>query len=163
METPRYLVIDTNGAYMPRDPTVKLLELGSDRKSSEVYGIHSPVFDRLAQGDEIDFDGVPGPHLKPLNEAARERMEAYWVANPGADLDPTRRVKGGVDGMGGRSLEQLVGSLLDGMERDAERSAPAKASSNDLLLRQLVEGQAAMQQAMTALLAALTPNTRGTK
>jgi hypothetical protein len=43
----------------------------------------------LKEGTVIDYDGEPGPHLEPMNEAAEAMMAAYYKAKPEASLNPT--------------------------------------------------------------------------
>lgn len=46
----------------------------------------------VKEGTLIEFDGEPGPHLEPLNEAAREMMNAYFKAHPEATLTPLEQL-----------------------------------------------------------------------
>jgi hypothetical protein len=136
METARYRIADPKGAYMPRSPELKVLALGTEYQDAMVMAIRAPVFEMLAEGTEIEYAGVPGPHLAPLNEAAREAMAAYQAKGHGS-MDPTRHFPGGQDPMGGLSLQQNVEKLLDGMERDASlralaRPAEAPAGNADM-------------------------------
>jgi len=62
----------------------------------------------IPEGKIIEFDGEPGPHLEPLNEAAQVMMDNYYKAKPearvtaveqlpmtmGASGTPTARVVG---------------------------------------------------------------------
>jgi hypothetical protein len=149
--TARYRVIDTKGAYMARDPVPQLLQLGADHSAAAVYGIRAPVFELIRLGGELDFAGEPGPHLEPLNEEAREAMETYWAAHPGATLDPTRRMPLGQDPMGGKTTEQLVMGLLNAMDRGMGNAVPPAASQPSAELLALLVGQRAMQDAIAAL------------
>ena len=151
--TARYRVTETKGAYMAQDPTPVLLQLGADHAAAQVYNIRSPVFELLKMGTELDFAGVPGPHLEPLNDEARDALAKYWREHPNATLDPTRRMPLGQDPMGGRSIEQLVAGLLERMDTEPAPSG-AGQPSGDLVA--LLAGQKAMQDAMLALTAALT-------
>jgi hypothetical protein len=153
MATPRYRVIDTKGAYMPRDPTPHRLQLGDNFESAAVYDVRAPTYELLRQGEEIEYSGEPGPHLEPLNDAARENMDAYWAAHPNATLDPMRHMPLGQDPMGGKTIEQLIGGLLEGMDREATRDAPAGGVDSPALLlaaQTLADGQAAMLAAVKA-------------
>lgn len=163
MAMPKYRVIDVKGAYMARDVEPVLLSLGADHTAAAVYNIRAPVYQLVMLGEEIETDQPPGPHLEPLNAEARERLDAYWANNPNATLDPTRRMPLGQDPMGGRTIEQLVSSLLDGMDRDAAARAGgvgaqpgADGAGLAAAVQALAEGQAAMLQALTAVLAAQT-------
>jgi hypothetical protein len=159
MAQPRYRIIDTKGAYMALDPAPQLLALGADHNAAAVYGIRAPVYTLFRQGTEIDFDGVPGPHLAPLNAEAEAKMRAYWAKYPGATLDPTRHMPLGQDPMGGRSIEQSVAALLEGMQRDLAGAAPAQ-DAQAAQIAALVDGQRAMMAAvaqLTAVLAQLAP------
>jgi hypothetical protein len=146
MATPRYRVTDEKGAYLPLDPNPQLLQLGADHNAAAVYGIRAPIYTLLRKGAEIDFDGVPGPHLEPLNDEARAKTDKYWAENPGATLDPTRRMPLGQDPMGGKSIEQLVTGLLNAMDKGP---AASQQSGPDLVA--LLAGQAAMQDALASL------------
>lgn len=33
-------------------------------------------------GDEIEYEGLPGPHMDALNEEAVERLQAYYASFP---------------------------------------------------------------------------------
>lgn len=151
MATARYRVTDPKGAYMARDPEPRLLSLGADHNAAAVYGIRAPVFELLRQGAEIDFDGIPGPHLEALNDEAKTRLAKYWEDYPGATLDPTRKMPLGQDPMGGKSIEQLVTGLLNAMDK-----GPAPAVQSGVELAALLAGQQAMQQALAALAGAMT-------
>lgn len=165
MATPKYRVIDPKGAYMARSDEPQLLALGADHAAAAVYNIRAPVFALLREGTEVETNQPPGPHLEPLNDEARAAMAAYWDAHPNATLDPTRRMPLGMDPMGGRTTEQLVTALLDGMDRDAvNRAAPAGqgGADNAALMERLAEGQAALMQALTAVLAGQAAGPSGT-
>lgn len=151
--TAKWRVIDEKGTYAPRDPTPVLLALGDTMASALVYKIKAPAFEVIPFGDTFESDTIVGPHLEPLNDEAREKIAAYWFANPNATLDPTRRMPLGQDPMGGRSIEQSVQALLEAMERDAVAAAPVAQEDSASLLRTLAEGQAAMLQVLTAVLA----------
>lgn len=164
MATPMYRIIDEKGAYMARDPTPVLLALGDNLASAQVYGIRAAACELLPMGTEVAYDGEPGPHLQPLNAEAERAMAAYWDRFPNATLDPTRKMPLGQDPMGGRSIEQLVGALLDGMDRDASVKAaarPAQGEDTAALLKSLAEGQAQLGVALAAVLAAQTPAGKG--
>ena len=165
MEMARYRISDAKGAYMPRSPELKVLALGTEYQDAMVMAIRAPVFEMLPQGTEIEWPGVPGPHLEPLNDAAREAMAAYKAKGPGS-MDPTRHFPGGQDPMGGPSVQQSVERLLDGMEREAsdralarqasERLAgPAAAPAGNSDMAALLEGQKATQDSIAALVGAM--------
>jgi len=160
MATPRYRVIDEKGAYLPRSPEPQLLQLGADHQAARIYGIRAPVCELLSAGAEIEYLGVPGPHLEPLNDEARAAMAAYWEAHPNASLDPTRHLPLGRDPIGGRTVEQLVSGLLEAMDREAsvarERADAARAGGAQAAqLDALVQGQVALQDALRVMAAAL--------
>jgi hypothetical protein len=149
---PRYRVTDAKGAYMPRSEEVELLQLGADHNAAKVYGIRSKVYELLKQGDELEFSGTPGPHLEPLNDEAREAMRAYWAANPGATLDPTRTL-----GLTGGSSIDLSGTLmiqLDRMLRDASDARPVPALRDDTELTALRAQVAELSAQVAALVKA---------
>jgi hypothetical protein len=150
MAIPRYRVADSKGAYMALNPEPQLLALGADHNAAAVYGIRAPVYQLFPQGREVEFSGVPGPHLEPLNDAAREAMAAYWKAHPGATLDPTRTMPLGQDPLGGRSVEQLVSGLLERMDSQAPAGVAPGAE-----IAALLAGQKAMQDAIASLAAVL--------
>jgi hypothetical protein len=42
----------------------------------------------IKAGKIIEYDGEPGSHLEPLNDAARKMMDAYYKAKPEARISP---------------------------------------------------------------------------
>lgn len=46
----------------------------------------------LEKGTEILWDGEPGPHMVPVNEAATARMAEYLKANPNAAISPVEKL-----------------------------------------------------------------------
>jgi len=120
----KYKIITENGAYMARDPTVVRLELGADSTAAKAYGVRAPVYELLAEGAEIEFDGIPGPHLQPLDDAAKERMAQYWKDRPNATLDPTRHLPLGRDPMVVATFE---GTMLATLERMAAEGSDPRA------------------------------------
>jgi hypothetical protein len=152
-EIPRYRITDEKGAYLPRSPEIQLLELGADRAASRIYGVRAVVCELLPEGTEIDYLGSPGPHLFPLNDSARAKTKAYWKEHPNATLDPTRHMPLGQDPMAGKSVEQLVTSLLESMDRGP---ATVEGGQSDQIAA-LLDGQLAMQALMAQLIGAMTP------
>lgn len=43
---------------------------------------------RYAEGTIVNFTGVPGPHMEPLDDDARKALAAYYKKNPDATLNP---------------------------------------------------------------------------
>jgi hypothetical protein len=167
MAIPKYRIIDEKGAYMPRSPEVQLLQLGADHQAARVYGIRAAICELLPMDTEIEFDGIPGPHLKPLNDEAQRRLDEYWAKHPNATLDPTRHLPLGQDPMGGRSIEQLVTGLPEAMDRERRvedallaRGAAAVESAQAMppggQIAALVESQRAMTDGVARLTAALS-------
>lgn len=46
----------------------------------------------IKAGKIIDYDGEPGPHMSPLNEAADAMMAAYYKAKPEASINPVQQL-----------------------------------------------------------------------
>ena len=108
----------------------------------------SPVPLLLEEGDEVDLPEAPGPYVDPLDEQAAKLLAAYHEARPGATMDPTRRLPGGVDPIAGQPFEQQVMTELRRREVDSAASASATDSKIDRLT-DLVGGLvAALQQAL---------------
>jgi hypothetical protein len=158
MATPRYKVTEEKGAYMPRSPQVQLLQLGADHVAARIYGIRAAVCELLLEGSEIEYEGLPGPHLEPLNDEAREMTAQYRAKFPNATLDPTRHMPLGQDPMMPRSFEQQVLGRLD-MQLAA--MAPAPAAAEDPRIEALLAGTLAMQQMIAKLAEALSPPPSG--
>lgn len=161
--TARWRVSDEKGCYAPRDPTPVLLAMGENLASIQVYNIRAPQCELLPFGTEFESDAIVGPHLEPLNDEAKEKIAAYWFKNPGATLDPTRKMPLGQDPMGGRSIEQLVTSLLDGMERDAIRRATAESPQVDAETLALLASIQATPGGLAALKALAERPVKGSK
>jgi hypothetical protein len=139
---PRYKVIDERGCYLARDPTVVRLELGADANAARAYSVRAAIHEHILEGAEIDMpDGfVPGPHLLPLDDAAKKAMAQYLKDRPGATLDPTRSLPLGQDPMQPPSLEASVLRTLERMAEDAAgASAAPSAGASDAKLDALVE------------------------
>jgi hypothetical protein len=65
------------------------------------YKVLQPTFFEpimVKTGSIVEYDGEPGPHLEPLNQAAREMLYKYYKAKPGASLQPTEALAMTVDG-----------------------------------------------------------------
>jgi hypothetical protein len=96
----KFKVIAEKGAYMVRSPEVVRLELGADSNAAKAYGVKAMVYELLPEGAEIEGAHIAfGPHLEPLDEEASAAAAAYWLAHPGATLDPTRSLPLGRDPM----------------------------------------------------------------
>ena len=55
-----------------------------------VYELKEPMFiapHYIKAGVIIEFDGEPGPHMEPRNDAAKSMMERYYKAHPDATLN----------------------------------------------------------------------------
>jgi hypothetical protein len=156
----RYKVISESGAYMPVSPEIVRLELGADAHAARQYGVRSQVMKPFVENEEIEFDGIPGPHLEPLDEPARERIAAYWKAHPGATLDPARSLPLGQDPMLRPTFEQAMLRQLERMTEEAA-SSEGRASSAMQPVPAVPADSAKLDQVLEAigkLTAALTAN-----
>jgi hypothetical protein len=149
-----YRIISEGGAYLPRDPEVVRLDLGSTG-AAKAYLVKAPVCELLPLDTEIDLpdDFVPGPHLLPLDAAAETAMAAYRKARPGASLDPTRSLPLGRDPMAARTLEQTVMDQLERMAADVTGTGTPKP---DAKLDALTEAMTTLTK-LVAQLAASPP------
>lgn len=98
------------------------------------------------EGQIVEYDGVPGPHMDPQDTAAHEALAAYYQDNPGATLDPTRKLSLTTEGY--TPLDELVRDRLAQIEMQSARSPLLQASAEVAEMR-------ATMQAMQAELAAL--------
>jgi hypothetical protein len=135
----RYRIISEAGAYLARSAEIGRLELGGgDSAGARAYNVRAPVCELLVQGTEVDMPAgfVPGPHLEPLDDAARADMAAYWKARPGASLDPTRSLPLGRDPLATQTLEGAVMAQLERLAADAvsKPAVPASDAKLDALL-----------------------------
>jgi hypothetical protein len=146
----RYKIISEAGAYMPVSSEIVRLELGADSHAARQYGVRSQVMKLFVENEEIDFDGIPGPHLEPLDEAARERMAAYWKAHPGATLDPTRSLPLGQDPMLRPTFEQAMLRQLERMTEEAAGPVAPPAAADNAKLDQVLEAIGKLTAALTA-------------
>jgi hypothetical protein len=65
---------------------------GSGPEQVPLYEVLSGTFiapQYIKAGKIIEYNGEPGPHLRPMNTKAAEIMEAYYAAKPEALLVPT--------------------------------------------------------------------------
>jgi len=104
----------------------------------------------LPEGSEIVYDGIPGPHMEPLDKEAEIAMAEYQKAHPGASLDPTRHLPNGIDPMAGKTVEQLVMGRLTEIEAAVTRGSESSA------IEKLAETQAQIAQLLTHLVTALS-------
>lgn len=123
----RYKVITEHGAYLPVSDEIVRLELGADQKASKTYGVKAQVMRLYAEGEELEFSGIPGPHLEPLDEEARQRSAVYWKAHPNATLDPTRSLPLGQDPLLRPTFESATLAMLERMAAEAALGRPAAA------------------------------------
>lgn len=145
----RYRVVSEKGAYMARSSEVVRLELGADAHASRMYGVRAQVCELLVEGTEIEFDGIPGPHLEPLDDAARAAMAAYVKKFPGATLDPTRHLPLGQDPLLQPTFEQAMLRSLERISAESE-GQPARPSAADEKLEKLIETVAALAAIVAA-------------
>lgn len=136
MESPRYRIADEKGAYMARDPTPVVLAMGENLQSMQVYNIRATLCELLQFGEEVTFDGVPGPHLEPLNDSAREKMREYWTLFPNSTLDPTRTL--GVTGGNSISISETLSRQMNRLLDDAMLTPPPRDDSEVTALRSQV-------------------------
>ncbi len=79
-------------------------------------------------GTVIEYEGVPGDHLEPLNSAAEERMEEFYSASFAAHDPRTRKPTGEmVQPRQGRRPTQYVGAEASRMTVLAEPDTAAMA------------------------------------
>lgn len=139
----RYKIISENGAYLALDPTPVKIELGADSHAARAYNVKAPIFELVGEGAVIEYAGVPGPHMEPLDDEAKTAMAAYLKARPGASLDPTRSLPLGRDPMMVPTFETGMLSMLERMAAEAAgRDAPAPAASDaklDVLIEQMTK------------------------
>ena len=152
----RFKVISEKGAYLTRSPDVVRLELGADSNAAKAYGVRAMVYELLPEGAEIEGDHlVFGPHLEPLDDAAKAAAAAYWKAHPNATLDPTRSLPLGRDPMVAATFESTTLAMLERMAAEAAgqptSSPPASDPRFDALADALVK--------LTALVTAMVPPT----
>jgi hypothetical protein len=104
----------------------------------------------------------PGPHMHPLDEEAKQAMEAYRRAHPRASLNPTGQLPlTGADPMaagGGTAFDQAVQRILD--SRLAAASA-APTPGADAELKAMAAKMAAMERELAALKSERAPPPRG--
>jgi hypothetical protein len=124
---------------MAVSPEVVRLELGADQNAARTYGVRAQVMRLYAEGEEVEFDGIPGPHLEPLDEPAKLAMAAYWAANPGATLDPTRSLPLGQDPLLRPTFEQAMLRSLERLAADSTEPAARPAGAVDAKLDALTE------------------------
>lgn len=145
----RYRVVAEKGAYMARSSEVVRLELGADAHASRIYGVRAQVCELLPEGSEVEFDGIPGPHLEPLDDEARLAMAAYIKKFPGATLDPTRRLPLGQDPLLQPTFEQAMLRSLERISAEADGQA-VRPSVADEKLDKLIETVAALAAVVAA-------------
>jgi len=160
LSVPRYRIIDVRGAYMARSPEIKLLQFGSEHRDSLVYSVRAPLCELIAEGEEIEFDGIPGPHMEPLNDAARQRMREYRQANPHATLDPTSTL--GVGGGSSIDLGEMLTLQMDRMLREATGTHAMPAVGDASVLESLRAQVVELSAQVAALLKARVPAARKT-
>lgn len=90
----------------------------------------------IPEGKLIEFDGEPGPHLEPQNEAAKAMMEAYYKAKPEANINPVQALPLTV-GAAANPTHRVVGdappeeviSFVDMATRAGIANEPARVTS----------------------------------
>lgn len=157
----RYKVISEKGAYLPVGDEVVRLELGADSKAARAYGVRAQVCRLFEEGEELEFSGIPGPHLEPLDAEAKERMAAYWAKFPGATLDPTRSLPLGQDPMVRPTFDQAMLRVLERMEAEPETArVPVAPSAVDGQIAALTEAVAKLAGIVGQLAATPPPSGR---
>lgn len=130
---PRYKLNQT--AYIKKHPSAAMPEL-------------------CFEGTIIDHDGVPGPHMEPMDDAARAALDAYYASNPGVTLDPTRKLSVSVaDDPNGKNISDVVQHQLDRMLAGIGKT-PAAPSAEVAELRGEVSALAQQVSQLVALMSA---------
>jgi hypothetical protein len=151
----KYRITSEHGAYLPTSTEKTLLELGeSSSAGARAYGVRAVPHQLFKQGDVVDMADsfVPGPHLEPLDEPARDAMAAYEKKHPLSSLDPTRSLPLGRDPMMPLTFEQRMMAQMEGMMAEAQSRPPTTPS--DPKLDALLEAVTALVKLNTAAPAA---------
>ena len=72
-------------------PKYQLLE---DAPMAPSSGPHAGQVHLVRRGSVISFTGPPGPHMRPLNQAARDKLEAWYEESIPAKDDKGSPIKG---------------------------------------------------------------------
>jgi hypothetical protein len=124
----------------------------------------APISELIFEGQEVEYNGVPGPHMQPLDDAAKQALADYYAVNPNVTLDPTRKLSVSIsDDPNAKSLDKAVLNQLDRIFSQASKQ-PAGPSPEVAELRGQVESLAGQVAALVAALASQhTPAPAGKK